>query len=99
MSQQPPYRPTTSALAIVSMVFGILAWCILPLIGALVAVICGHLARSEIRHAPADARMEGDGMAIAGLVLGYAQLALSVLLIGFLVLMLVFGLGLAHGWH
>ncbi|HKR75500.1 MAG TPA: DUF4190 domain-containing protein [Rhodanobacter sp.] len=99
MSYQPPYRSTTSSLAIVSLVFGVLAWCMLPFIGALVAVICGHLARNEIRRAPVDQRIEGDGMAIAGMVLGYAQLVLSVLAVFFLIAALVFGLGIAHFWH
>lgn len=99
MSSYPPLRSSTSALAIVSLVFGILAWCVMPFIGAMVAVIFGHLARSEIRHAPTDVRMEGDGMAIAGMVLGYVQLALSVLLVGFIIVMLFFGMGLAHLWH
>lgn len=99
MSYQPPYRSTTSSLAIVSLIFGVLAWCMLPFVGALVAVICGHLARNEIRRAPADQRIEGDGMAIAGMVLGYAQLVLSVLAVFFLIAALVFGLGIAHFWH
>ncbi len=100
MSYQPSYRPatTTSTLAVVSLVFGILAWCVLPFIGALVAIICGHLARSEIRRSPVDTRVEGDGMAIAGLVLGYAQLALCVLGIFLLIAVLVFGFAFA-GWH
>ena len=64
MSEQASYRPgyTTSSLAVVSMVFGILAWCLLPFVGALVAIICGHMARSEIRHAGPDTRIEGDGI-------------------------------------
>lgn len=99
MSYQPPYRSSTSSLAIVSLVFGVLAWCVLPFVGALVAVICGHLARGEIRRMPLDQRIEGDGMAVAGLVLGYAQLALSVLAVFFLIAALVFGLGIAHFWH
>jgi hypothetical protein len=99
MSYQPPYRSSTSSLAIVSLVFGVLAWCVLPFVGALVAVICGHLARGEIRRTPVDQRIEGDGMAVAGLVLGYAQLALSVLAVFFLIAALVFGLGIAHFWH
>jgi hypothetical protein len=80
MSYQPDSRvvPTTSSLAVVSLVFGILSWCLLPFIGAIVAIICGHMARNEIRRAPAGA-MEGDGMAIAGLVLGYVHVALVVL--------------------
>jgi hypothetical protein len=74
----------TSSTAVVSLVFGVLTWVMLPLIGALVAIICGHIARGEIRRA-APGTLEGDGMAIAGLVLGYVHLAFLVL-----VLMLVF---------
>jgi hypothetical protein len=51
---------------------------VLPFIGAIVAVICGHLARREIRETVSEP-LEGDGFAVAGLVLGYAQLVLSVL--------------------
>lgn len=99
MSYQPPYQPAsrTSSLAIVSLVFGILTWCVLPFIGALVAIVCGHLARSEIRRAPVGTAIEGDGMALAGLVLGYVHLVFAVL-----VLMLIFGvlfLGLSTHWH
>lgn len=99
MSYQPPPRSSTSSLAIVSLIFGVLAWCMLPFVGALVAVICGHLARNEIRRAPVDQRIEGDGMAIAGMVLGYVQLVLSVLAVFFLIAALVFGLGIAHFWR
>lgn len=70
----------TSSTAVVSLVFGILTWVMLPLIGALVAIVCGHIARGEIRRA-APGTLEGDGMAVAGLVLGYVHLALFVLFI------------------
>ncbi|MDE3073118.1 MAG: DUF4190 domain-containing protein [Pseudomonadota bacterium] len=98
MSEQPSSRsaPATSSLAVVSLVFGILAWCALPFVGAIVAVICGHLARSEIRHAHADNRLEGDGMAVAGLLLGYAQLVLWVLLVFVVVAALAFGVAFSH---
>ena len=100
MSYQPSYRPgnTTSSLAVVSLVFGILSWCLLPFIGAIVAIICGHLARGEIRRSAPDNRIEGDGMAVAGLVLGYAQLALCILGIFVLIAVLIFGFAFA-GWH
>ncbi|MGY3038488.1 hypothetical protein ACVWWQ_000075 [Rhodanobacter sp. TND4EL1] len=100
MSYQPSYRPaaTTSSLAVVSLVFGILSWCLLPFVGALVAIVCGHLARSEIRRSPLDHRMEGDGMAVAGMVLGYVQLGLCVLGVFLLMAMLFFGFAIA-GWH
>jgi Domain of unknown function (DUF4190) len=97
MSYQPSYRSTTSSLAIVSLVFGILSWCVLPLIGAVVAIVCGHLARGEIRNAAAGS-LEGDGMAVAGLVLGYLHLLLCVIAIMFVIAALFFGLAFTH-WH
>ncbi|MEP7187111.1 MAG: DUF4190 domain-containing protein [Rhodanobacter sp.] len=100
MSDQPFYRPaaTTSSLAVVSLIFGILGWTLLPFIGAIVAIICGHLARSEIRRSHLDHRAEGDGMAVAGLVLGYSQLILTVLAIFMFIAVLVFGMAFGH-WH
>ena len=67
----------TNNLAIVSLVSGILGWTLLPWIGSLVAIVTGHMARAEIRR-NADTQ-EGDGLALAGLVMGWAMVALSVL--------------------
>ncbi|MGH8111246.1 MAG: DUF4190 domain-containing protein [Rhodanobacteraceae bacterium] len=80
--------PRTSSLAIVSLVFGVLAYFALPGVGALVAVICGHSARSEIRRAPPGS-IEGDGMALAGLILGWIQIASAIIAIGFLILLAI----------
>ncbi len=80
----------TSTLAVVSLIFGILGWILIPWIGSLVAIVTGHLARGEIRRSPGA--LDGDGMAIAGLVLGYAMFALTFL--GLVLLLLFFG-GLA----
>ncbi len=66
----------TSTPAIVSLVGGLLGWSLLPLIGSLVAIVAGHMARAEIRRNPA--MLEGDGLAVAGLVLGYAMVAVAV---------------------
>lgn len=92
------YRPAapTSSLAVVSLVFGILSWVVLPFIGAVVAIICGHMARSEIRNASPDRRPEGDGMAVAGLVLGYTQIALCILALFVLIAFLAFGVAFFH---
>jgi len=99
MSYQPAYPTTrtTSNMAIVSLVFGILSWIVLPFIGAIVAVVCGHMARSEIRHAPVDAALEGDGMAVAGMVLGYLHLALVV--VGLVILFGVLFFSIGTFWH
>ena len=61
----------TSGLAVASLVFGILSWLLCPLVGAVIAVICGHLAKSHIQTSGEG----GSGMATAGMVLGYVHLA------------------------
>lgn len=77
----PAYPPVpaaqTSTMATVSLVTGIASWVIVPLIGAIVAVITGHMAKKEIRES--GGRLTGDGLATAGLVLGYIQIGLTVL--------------------
>ena len=80
----------TNNLAIVSLVSGILGWTLLPWIGSLVAIVTGHMARAEIRRNAET--QEGDGLAIAGLIMGWGMVALSVLTI--VVIFLFFG-GLA----
>jgi hypothetical protein len=79
--------PTTSTTAIFSLIFGILSWCVLPFIGAVVAIICGHMARGEIRRAP-PGTLEGDGFALCGLILGYLHIVLVVALVMFAFLFL-----------
>ena len=86
---------TTSATAIVSLVFGIICWFALPFIGALVAIVCGHIARGEIRRAP-PGTIEGEGLAIAGLILGYCHLALIAMAI--ILFLGIFG-GFAYFGH
>ena len=76
-------QPKTSALAIWSLVLGILGVlfllvCISPLF-AIPAVICGHLAYSRIKRS--NGTLEGQGLALAGLITGYVSIGLSLLLI------------------
>ena len=82
----PPYQPyppapPTNGLAIAALVSGIAQFaCGVTFIPA---IICGHLARRQIRRTGE----QGDGMALAGLILGYLGGVLFialVLLIGFL---------------
>lgn len=77
----------TSNTAVLSLVFGILAWIALPFIAAIIAIVTGHIARGEIRRAPQS--LDGDGMAVAGLVLGWANLFAMVLAL--LLFLFVFG--------
>ncbi len=83
-----PIQGTTSVSAIMSLIFGILSWLGIPFFGAIIAIVCGHVARGEIRRAPPGA-LQGDGLALVGLILGYLNLAVF----GFVawVLMALFG--------
>jgi hypothetical protein len=79
---QPYYGPPqTSGAAVTSLIAGIfsLLICCVPVFPAIVAIVCGHVARSSIRHA--GGRLTGDGMAIAGLTMGYFHFALLVLIV------------------
>ncbi|MDR7192884.1 DUF4190 domain-containing protein [Luteimonas terrae] len=86
MNTPVAYRQT-SAMAIISLVAGLLGWSLLPVIGSVVAIVTGHLARAEIRRRPEA--LDGDGLAIAGLVLGYLMVAMAI--IGLLFVFLFFG--------
>jgi hypothetical protein len=68
-----------AGVAVASLVLGILGLIMIGPLGSIPAVICGHIAKSRIKQAPET--LTGDGMALAGLILGYVQ-------IGFLVLMI-----------
>jgi len=67
------FVPPTSGMAVASLVFGIATWTTCPILGAGIAVVLGHLGRDDIRRSG----QSGWGMATAGLILGYAQLALA----------------------
>jgi hypothetical protein len=69
----------TSGMAVASLVMGILGWTVLPLLGSILAIVFGYSARNEIRQRPGE--LEGEGMAVAGLVLGWLMVGASVLLL------------------
>lgn len=77
LRNEPVPTPKTSGLAIASLVCGITAWTILPIgLTAIAAVILGHLAKKEIRAS--GETIAGNGMATAGLILGYVNIALFI---------------------
>jgi hypothetical protein len=75
----PRTGPETSKLAIASLVGGVLCWTIAPLLGIVLALVCGHLALREIDRAPSE--LTGRGLAVAGLALGYVQVAVAALIV------------------
>ena len=82
---QPPPLPTapapakSSGLAIWSLVLGILSLTCFWLLTAIPAVICGHVAYSRIRRSAGA--LSGEGLALGGLITGYASIALSIFVI------------------
>lgn len=95
-AQPPPgsYRlplapqPTTNGMAIASCVCGIGQVVGGPIAG-IAAVVLGHQARRQIR----ETGEQGDGLAVAGLVLGYIGLGLVLLAI---VAILLIGVAATH---
>lgn len=76
----------TSGLAISGMVCGIVGLVTCFFLLGIPAVICGHMAMSQINNSSLP--MSGRGMAISGLVMGYLQIIgclsfLGILLAGF----------------
>lgn len=68
----PQLAPRTNGFAVGALVCGII-----PFFGGIPAVILGHVARGHIRRTGE----RGDGMAVAGLILGYLWLSLWALVI------------------
>lgn len=92
----PAYYPQpipNSGLAIASMVCGIVGYCTcyFVIVLAIPAVICGHLALSQIKNSPTP--LGGRGMAIAGLILGYLAILCTV------GVLLSFGIAIATNPH
>ena len=76
MGYAPVQTSQTNTLAIVSLVsslVGLLVWGIGPIVG----VITGHMALNQIKQNPLQE--SSRGMAMAGLIIGYILLGLTVL--------------------
>jgi hypothetical protein len=90
-SQFPATR--TSTLAIISLIGGITGFTVLPFLGALVAVITGHMAQSEIKKS--SGMITGKGMATAGLIMGYLVLAGGICVACLAIVLPLLGIGLS----
>jgi hypothetical protein len=67
----------THTMAIVSLIFGILGLVgVCPGIGAVVAIITGNMAQTEIRANPSQ--YTGEGLAKAGVIMGWVGVGLIV---------------------
>jgi hypothetical protein len=89
------YQPVlpSSTMAIVSLIAGIAGFSFLPVIGSIVALLTGYAARKETRAVPAA--VSGDGMATAGIVMGWIGIGLAVVSICCFAFYFLFVVGLA----
>lgn len=74
-AQQPIYQsePQTDGKATGSLILGILSLLCFSFFAGIPAVILGHISRKKIRESMG--RLKGDGMALAGLIMGYISIA------------------------
>jgi hypothetical protein len=89
---------TVSALAILSMISGIVSiplicLCFVAIPFSLFSIVAGHISRGICRRS--QGRVTGDGMAVAGLSLGYVSLAI---IIGMFAFMFAVGVERARRW-
>lgn len=68
----------TEPLSIWSLVLGILSWACLSILAGIPAIICGHISLRRIKTNPL---LQGKGMAITGLVLGYVQILVLIVIL------------------
>ncbi len=70
----------TSGLAVASLILGIcgIVLCALGPLFGIPAVICGHMAQSQIRAS--GGALTGSGQALAGLITGYISIAMIVVI-------------------
>ena len=72
-------------MAVASLVAGILSVTMCGLFAAIPAVICGHIGIKQADRGEAT----GRGMAMAGMIMGYVSLVLTVLVIAFYIFFFV----------
>jgi len=91
----PPPVTRSSTMALVSLIAGIAGVTILPFLGSIIAIITGHMAKSEINRYAGT--VTGGGMATIGLILGYVAVALGLCSCLTAIVLTLFGVALPFG--
>lgn len=81
-----PARPQNS-LALVGMILSLVG--LVSGVTAIAGIICGHIARKQIRQTGED----GDGMALTALIVGYIVCGLMLAYLAFVVVYFIFIIG------
>ncbi len=64
----------TNTMAIVSLIASIASWVIIPGLGGIIGVICGIMARNQIKASMG--RQTGNGLALGGIIVGGVNIGL-----------------------
>src|SRR5438270_9045386 len=78
--------PRMAPMAIVSVVLGVLSFLCIPIVPVIPAIVCGHIAWSKISKS--GGALQGKGITIVGLIVGYLAVPWAVLQVWFLVSMI-----------
>ena len=76
----------TSGYAIASLILGIAGFFVFPIVPSILALVFGQKAREELRREPT---LGGEGLATAGIVLGWVGIALVAIVLLFVLLLVV----------
>ncbi len=80
----PVVTPQTDGKAVASLICGILSVTLLGILTGLPAIILGHISRSKIKKSMG--KLKGEGMALAGLIMGYISVALTFVVLVVLII-------------
>ena len=69
----------TDGMCIASLVMGVGAFLVCPLVFAVLAVIFGYLGRRNVEESRGS--LEGEGLALAGIILGWINIAIILLFV------------------
>ena len=79
-------------LAVVSLVVSLVGWFMCPIVGGVVGIITGMMAKKEIKMAPD--RWDGMGLATAGIIISAIHIGLCVLVTAlYVILIVIVGIG------
>ncbi|MDY6875740.1 MAG: DUF4190 domain-containing protein [Chloroflexota bacterium] len=81
--------PQTSGMAVGSLIASIVGFTIVPIIGGIVGLILGYIARKQIRES--EGTFTGAGLALAGIIMGWIQVVLLGLPICAIVVLTLMG--------
>ncbi|MDF2554259.1 MAG: hypothetical protein K0R60_154, partial [Microbacterium sp.] len=90
-----PSAPKTNTMAIVSLIASIVGFVFLPFIGSLAGVITGHIALRQLKTSGEN----GRGMALAGTIVGWVGLALSVIITVIIIISVVYAINSSGSYY